>query len=113
MPPVVTRDVPPLLRFAEARARRGVEHTPDTMMYKIVKNPPALQGAVPRTHQAHQDQLSIPLAELILKAGHWNPRPAASGSLGLIYFFPALRSTRAPNIGIGQIYTARRDRDRP
>ena len=44
---------------------------------------PAPQGVVPRTHQAHQDQLGIPLAEPVLKAVYWSPGPAASGSLGL------------------------------
>ena len=39
----------------------------------------------PRTHQAHQDQLDIALAEPMLKANHWNPRPAESGLLGLVY----------------------------
>ena len=61
----------------------------------IVVSPPAPQGAVPRTHQAHQDQLAISLAEPTLKAGHWNPRPAASGSLGLVYFFRSPVHARA------------------
>ena len=68
------------------------------MLYRAY--PPAPQGAVPRTHQAHQDQLGIALAEPALEAVHWNPRPTESGSLGLVFLLLSLRSTRA----IGIIY---------
>ena len=85
-------------------------------------NPPAPQGAVPRTHQAHQDQLGVSLAELALEAVHWNPRPTASESIGLVFFF-SLRSTRAmaidvdigniPCAAIGRLSAARPVSGRP
>ena len=69
-------------------------------------NPPAPQGAVPRPHQAHQDQLGVSLAELALEAVHWNPKPTASGSIGLVCFFslsgPRARA-RAIDVDIGHI----------
>ena len=68
-------------------------------------NPLAPQGAVPGTHQAHQDRLGISLAEPFLKAVHWNPRPAAFESLGLICFF-SLPGQRAPSISISVTYHA-------
>ena len=67
-------------------------------------NPPAPQGAVPRTHQAHQDQLAYSLAEPILKSDHRNPGPAASGSLGLVYFFHSPVHARAPSRSISAKY---------
>ena len=71
---------------------------------KVIVHPPAPQGAVPRTHQAHQDQLAISLAEPIWKENYWNPRPAESGLLGLVFFFLALRPTRAPSTSISVTY---------
>ena len=66
--------------------------------------PPAPQGAVPRTHQAHQDQLGVSLAELALEAVHWNPRPTASGSIGLVCFFSLSGPrARAIDVDIGHI----------
>ena len=73
-------------------------------------HPPAPQGAVPRTHQAHQDQLGISLAEPVLEAVHWRTllRPTASQAS-----FPlSLRCTRhaAPSMSISATYHAPRSR---
>ena len=63
-------------------------------LHLILLNPPAPQGAVPKTHQAHQDRLGISLADPALKAVHWNPRSAASGSIGLVSFCLSLVHAR-------------------
>ena len=82
----------------------------DTKRKSDLPHPPAPQGAVPRTHQAHQDQLGISFAEPALEAVHWNPRPAASWSLGLVRFFLSPVRARHRHMSISATYHAPRSR---
>ena len=104
---------PAMCRERETRrVRKSLLSSPGSSLEaSCFADPPAPQGAVPRTHQAHQDQLAIALAKPALKAVHWNPRPAASGSLGLVSFF-SLSGPCARAIDRYWSHTMRRDRDR-